>query len=1282
MAFEFSLQTALVGSLFSSVTLSATLCYLWRLDPSQRTLLYWSLAFAVQSLRMCGQFGLAAGYTGLWPVTDTLFGLFALFVWLGTRHLESRPHYAIPVGGLLAATIAWEAVALHFELPFLARTLPLYGTASIILLLAAAALFRLARRHPGIGYRGLGMVIGLLGLHYLDYPFLRPIVWLAPIGFGLAAALMLLIGVAMLIITQRRQQFELQNAMARLGEELAGRRESEYRYQTLVDELDEGIVVVARDGRVLSANPAAARMLDTPLDSLLDQPLTKLPYTLFRENGSTLDESEYPLRKTFATGQPYPPTIERLQRGEGDSVWLSINTRPLFREGSDKPYAVVAAFSDVSDRKASERSLLASELRFRSIFEGVDSIAVQGYDRERKVIYWNDASERFYGYRKDEALGRPIEELVIQQEDVEAFRSAFADFLASAQAPLPGEYLARRKDGSSIAIYSTQVLISNLQGDPEVYCIDIDVSAMHRLQGELEEASERFRALSESSELGMVVTDEHANFVWCNPRYLTLIDSTMAEVLDGTWIEHLHPDDRAPMRASWQQAVATQTGFASERRVVNRDGSIQWGQAHIVPIRGQQGCFRGFVATVEDITTRKEAEAALRQSEAKFRATFDQAFQFIGLLDPKGILLDANRTALTFSGIAAEEVIGKPFPDTPWWHNPGARATLIDAIARAGKGEFVRFETLNTDAEGKEHHIDFSLKPVFGSNGEVEMLIPEGRDITLLKEAEEALRLSEARFAGAFHSSLDYITISRIDTGELIDANEAFEKITGWPREEAIGKSSTELGIWHEPGARDKAIEQLRRDGYLREYPLVVGTRSGNTVDGLLNASIITTGSHQLLLGVVRDIRKQKAAEEVLRQSEEKFSRIVHYSPAALVITDPATGTVTDFNLAWQQMLGYTREQAIGKTSLEFGLWADPEDRTRLYRALEEGGGELDRFECRYRRADGEILYGLASGRQFDIGGRPSFLWSVTDITLRHAMEERMAALNSELEARVEARTEELRLAQDELIRAEKLAALGALVAGIAHELNTPIGNSVTVASTLHDRTAEFSDHVADGTLKRSSLNSYLETARTASDLLLRSLNQARNLVASFKQVAVDQTSDQRRTFDLGEVVGEVLTTLSPSIRKTPFSVTVEIPPGIVMDSYPGPLGQVVSNFVNNALLHAFDGRLAGTIALRATPGEENDICMTVSDNGNGIPEEHLRRIFDPFFTTKLGQGGSGLGLNIVYNIVSQILGGRVSVESRVGAGTTFVLKMPLCAPGTTGASQNAACDSDDPRPA
>ena len=187
----------------------------------------------------------------------------------------------------------------------------------------------------------------------------------------------------------------------------------------------------------------------------------------------------------------------------------------------------------------------------------------------------------------------------------------------------------------------------------------------------------------------------------------------------------------------------------------------------------------------------------------------------------------------------------------------------------------------------------------------------------------------------------------------------------------------------------------------------------------------------------------------------------------------------------------------------------------------------------------------------------------------------------------------------------------------------------------------------------------------------MRNLGTARELVAGFKQVAADQASNQRRRFDLKETVEGILATLAPMYRKTPYGMACELQDGIVMESYPGPLGQMLTNFVTNALAHAFDGRAAGTMQLSCKRRGETQVEIRFSDDGKGIPEENRNRVFDPFFTTKLGQGGSGLGLNIVYNIVTSVLGGTIELESTVGGGTTFIVLLPLAAPVITGGMQN-----------
>jgi ligand-binding sensor domain-containing protein/signal transduction histidine kinase len=254
----------------------------------------------------------------------------------------------------------------------------------------------------------------------------------------------------------------------------------------------------------------------------------------------------------------------------------------------------------------------------------------------------------------------------------------------------------------------------------------------------------------------------------------------------------------------------------------------------------------------------------------------------------------------------------------------------------------------------------------------------------------------------------------------------------------------------------------------------------------------------------------------------------------------------------------------------------------------------------------------------------------------------------------------QLQDAQQQLVEREKLAALGSLVAGVAHELNTPIGNSLVIASTLEAKTTEIEARQNDNALRRSDLKNFIDASREASTLLMRSLHNAAELVNSFKQVAVDQASAKRRHFNLHQASAEIVTTMKNQIRKAGHQLELEMPDDIAMDSFPGPYGQVIINLINNALLHAFEGRENGVMRLWAARLGPETVRIVFEDNGCGIALDHQARIFDPFFTTKLGQGGNGLGLSITYNIVSSLLDGSIRVDSAIGVGTRFTIDLPL----------------------
>lgn len=289
-----------------------------------------------------------------------------------------------------------------------------------------------------------------------------------------------------------------------------------------------------------------------------------------------------------------------------------------------------------------------------------------------------------------------------------------------------------------------------------------------------------------------------------------------------------------------------------------------------------------------------------------------------------------------------------------------------------------------------------------------------------------------------------------------------------------------------------------------------------------------------------------------------------------------------------------------------------------------------------------------------------------------------LRALNNQLEQRVAERTsqyneanqalqnlvERLELAQTELVQSEKLASLGSMVAGISHELNTPIGNVLTLTSSLEDLLVQLNTMIHARQVRRSELDELLQSGKEMAALATKSTKRAVNLMASFKQVAVDQTSEQRRPFNLFNVVEDNLRALQPTIKKERKTIAIEnhVDRAIECDSFPGPLGQIIVNLTQNAILHGFEGRDSGTIRIEAESLDEL-ILLNVVDDGIGMEPNIMVHAFDPFFTTKLGRGGSGIGLSISYRIATSILGGNLAVVSRPGQGARFTLTMPKVAP-------------------
>ena len=551
------------------------------------------------------------------------------------------------------------------------------------------------------------------------------------------------------------------------------------------------------------------------------------------------------------------------------------------------------------------------------------------------------------------------------------------------------------------------------------------------------------------------------------------------------------------------------------------------------------------------------------------------------------------------------------------------------------------------------------------------------------RDSAQALQLEEQKYRELFNHSPDAIVVRDMNSGRIVETNPRFQAMFGYDADEA-----KELGI-HDTSApgQEYDIAKVRAwfDRVDREGAQVIEWRNRRKDGSLFWSEISMTrvrlGPIQRTISTVRDISDRKHAEALAKASELRVRQVYENLPIAMFAID-TQHQVTLWNPQMERLSGVPANAVLGTTRCWVGTSAQArpylanllvdgtpyEELQRIYPQLTlsasvpgamEGEEELS---CVGR--DGLWVRFCAAPLYDTQGQLTGAIETLIDVSLLKKAQTTLETLNQQLEARVEARNQELQRAMGQLVQSEKLAALGSLVAGIAHELNTPIGNVLAVASTLTEEVERFCQRLLSGQARRSDVETGTARMREASTLIERNASKAAKLIRDFKGVAVDQSSTRRRQFVLQHIFSEVMSTTSPLFKNSDHQITMDVPDSITLDSYPGPLEQVMTNFLTNSLHHGFEGVAQGQIYIQAEVQGES-VQIIYADNGCGIADTNLQHVFEPFYTTKLGRGGSGLGLYIVYNLVHNVLGGSISVHSARGAGTRFVLQLPLRAPLT-----------------
>jgi PAS domain S-box-containing protein len=524
-------------------------------------------------------------------------------------------------------------------------------------------------------------------------------------------------------------------------------------------------------------------------------------------------------------------------------------------------------------------------------------------------------------------------------------------------------------------------------------------------------------------------------------------------------------------------------------------------------------------------------------------------------------------------------------------------------------------------------------------------------------------RLAEEGYRKLFEGSVDGIYVTT-PAGALLNANPALARMMGYKTPEDLirGVSDVTHAIYVHPAARAEYQALMQRDGMVREFEYQVRQLGGAILWLSDSATTVRDETGQAIRyeGTVRDITDQKRAEDAIAEGRRLLQQVIDTVPAVINVKSKELRYVL-MNRYMAGIFGIEPDDAIGRTTSDlmsrYGAQKTDENDRRVLAA----GRGLGFYEEEYIDSAGNMRQWLVNKLPLlDADGETENIVTVAlDIGERKRGELEMRKAKDAAEAALR----NLRETQNSLIEAEKLAALGRLVAGVAHEVNNPVGISLTVASSLERKSALFAAEVARGELRRSSLNEFLESSRDASAQLVANLNRAAELIQSFKQVAADRNYSDQRTFDLGDLTEQVVLSLRPGLRKHNLTLTVDCQPNLAMNSYPGPYGQVLTNLFLNSVAHAFPDGRAGAVDIQVRESGKDNVEIIFSDNGCGMSLDVRRRAFDPFFTTRRDQGGTGLGLHIVYSIVTHRLGGRLDLDSQPGEGTRIQIILPRVAP-------------------
>ena len=551
-----------------------------------------------------------------------------------------------------------------------------------------------------------------------------------------------------------------------------------------------------------------------------------------------------------------------------------------------------------------------------------------------------------------------------------------------------------------------------------------------------------------------------------------------------------------------------------------------------------------------------------------------------------------------------------------------------------------------------------------GWDGALEWPIDDAALAAAIEQARQTIRersgiAGTALLASGMRRILELASesIEITDTSvRLLYVNPAFEQITGWLLEDAVGSQTGELfrAGTHDPAYYAEIMATLRR-GEVWRGPLI-GRRSNDALsfqEATLAPLAGPDGKAMAFVAIKRDLARDTLTERALESRETRLQTMLEGAGDGVIVHDNA-GLIADANPSAWAMLGVDRDDLLaGRRIGEFFEGRTEAELVKAFRDVVEGAPIT--LEGNFRRADGQSIPVSLRIGAFLFGGERFLVTLARDVSERVELEGKLRLRTEELDASLA----DLKRTQKELVQREKLSALGTLVAGVAHEVNTPLGVALTALSLADEALQAMRAALASPTPSRRTIQARMDELDESMKLALQNGRRAATLVADFKKVAVDQASEALREIDLEAYLQSILSSLSPMLRKENVVVITDLTP-IQLQTRPGAIAQVVSNLIQNAVTHAFPDVATERQLWVRCQDLGGSAQIEIEDRGAGIDPVTLKAVFDPFVTTRMGGGGSGLGMYVVHNLVVEVLNGTVEVESEVGRGTRVRVRVPL----------------------